>query len=164
MRKYEMILVNMLAIMLIGFFMGCTGTLFKNFGSFEPSTTASGNFEKFVINKDYNYFLSGSDVYPIAIFGLKKDYIIDGDKDLWKKIDMKQEVMSELVSNIQWRLVMCCRQTPIGFDILDNHGYKIGEWYSMQGLIIAIRTKEGNVVIYPPSDTDAVKKYQERSG
>jgi hypothetical protein len=141
--------------------MGCTGTLFKNMGSFEPSTIATDNFEKFVINNDYNYFLSGSDVYPVAIFGLKKDYIIDRGEDLWKKIDLKQEVISELVSNMQIRLIVCCGERPYGFDILDNHGHKIGEWYSMLGLIIGIQTKaEGKVVIYPPSDTDAVKKYE----
>jgi hypothetical protein len=163
MHKQEMILANMLAIMVISFFMGCTGTLFKNMGSFEPSTTATDNFEKFVINSDYNYFLSGSDVYPVAIFGLKKDYIIDSDEDLWKKIDPKQEVISELVSNMQRRLRECCVQSARGFAILDNHGYKIGEWYSMLGLIIGIQTKEeGKVVIYPPLDTDDVKRYQGR--
>ncbi|KAF0154661.1 MAG: hypothetical protein FD159_2492 [Syntrophaceae bacterium] len=159
MRKYEMIL----AVMFIGFFMGCTGTLLKNMGSFEPSATATGHFEKFVIHNDYNYFLSGSDVYPVAIFGLKKNYIIDSDEDLWKKIDPKQEIISELVSNMQRRLMVCCFQRPHGFDILDNHGDKIGEWYSMLGLIIGIKIKEGGkVVIYPPSDTDDVKRYQDR--
>lgn len=159
MRKYEMIL----AVILIWFFMGCTGTLLKNMGSFEPSTMATGHFEKFVIHNDYNYFLSGSDVYPVAIFGLKKNYIIGSDEDLWKKIDPKQEIISELVSNMQRRLMECCFQRPHGFDILDNHGHKIGEWYSMLGLIIGIKIKEeGKVVIYPPSDTDDVKRYQDR--
>jgi len=60
-------------------------------------------------------------------------------------------------------LMECCFQRPHGFDILDNHGHKIGEWYSMLGLIIGIKIKEeGKVVIYPPSDTDDVKKYQDR--
>ena len=158
-----MIFVNMALITLMGIFMGCTGAMFQNMGRFEPSNTATGNFEKFVINKDYNYFLSGSDVYPVAIFGLKKDYIIDSDEDLWKKIDPKQEVISELVSNIQRRLRECCIDRPRGFDILDNQGRKIGEWYSMTGLIIAIQIREGGkVVIYPPSDTNEVRKYEGR--
>jgi hypothetical protein len=75
-----------LAITLTGFFLGCTGTLLKNYGSFQTSAIATGNFEKSLINNDYNYFISGSDVYPVAIFGLKKDYVIDSDDDFWKKI------------------------------------------------------------------------------
>ena len=159
MRKYGMIM----AALFIAVFMGCTGTWLKNMGRFEPSNTATGHFEKSIIHKDYNYFLSGSDVFPVAIFGLKKNYTIDSDEDLWKKIDPKQEIISELVSNMQMRLLECCFQSPHGFDILDHHGQKIGEWYAMLGLIIGIKIKEdGKVVIYPPSDTDDVKRYQDR--
>ena len=163
MRKYEMILANVLTVVFIVFLMGCTGALLKNMGSFKPSTEATVHFEKFVVNPDYNYFLTGSDVYPVAIFGLSKKYIIDSDEDLWKKIDPKQEIISEMVANMQMRLTECCLQTPHGHDILDNNGHKIGEWYSMLGLIIGIKMKEdGKVVIFPPSDTDDVKRYQER--
>jgi len=163
MRKYKTILVCILAVTISGFIVGCTGAMFKNMGSFQPSRSATGNFEKFAVNKTYNYFISGSDVYPLAIFGLEKKYIIDSDEDLWKKIEPKEELLMELVSNMQSRLRGCCLVRPHGFDILDNHGAKIGEWYSMSGLIIAIKIKEeGKVVIYPPSDTEAVKKYQDR--
>lgn len=163
MCKCKMILGRTLAIVLMCFLMGCAGTLFKNMGRFEPSTAATGHFEKFVVNPDYNYFLSGSDVYPVAIFGLKKDYIIDSDEDLWGKIEPEQKAISELVTNMQMRLLECCMQRPHGFDILDHRGKKIGEWYSMLGLIIGIKIKEeGKVVIYPPSDTDEVKQYQGR--
>jgi len=162
MRKYKMIFACVLNIALIGLVVGCTEALLKNYGSFQSSNTATDNFEKIIVNNDYNYFLSGSDVYPVAIFGLKKDYIIDSNEDLWKKIDQKKEVMSDLVLHMQMRLRDCCRQSPVGFDILDNNGNKIGEWYSMLGLIIAIKIKEDKkVVIYPPSDTDNVKRYQD---
>lgn len=144
--------------------MGCTGALLKNAGSLKPSATATVHFERFSINDDYNYFLTGSDVYPVAIFGLKKSYEIDGDKDLWKEIEPKQEIISGLVSNIQMRLLDCCLQKAHGFDILDDHGQKIGEWYSMLGLVSGVIIKEnGKVLIYPPLDTDDVKKYQERT-
>jgi hypothetical protein len=159
-----MLIGIMLILGLAGLFFGCTGTLLKNTGSIKPSATATIHFEKFVINDDYSYFLTGSDVYPVAIFGLKKSYAIDSDKDLWKKIEPKQEIISGLVSNMQMRLLDCCLQKAHGFDILDNHGQKIGEWYSMMGLISGITIKEnGKVVIYPPLDTDDVKKYQGRT-
>lgn len=163
MHKDQIVLFRIMIFALIGCLAGCSAML-KNMGSFEPSTTATGNFEKFVVHNDYNYFLSGSDVYPVAIFGLKKDYIIDSDDNLWKKIDQPQDSIAELVSNMQMRLAECCQQSAHGFDMLDNQGYKIGEWYSMLGLIIGIKMKEEKkVVIYPPLDTDDVKRYQGRS-
>ena len=100
----------------------------------------------------------------MAIFGLKKSYEIDGDRDLWKEIEPKEEIISGLVSNMQMRLLDCCLQKAHGFDILDDHGQKIGEWYSMLGLVSGVIIKEnGKVVIYPPLDTDDVKRYQGRT-
>lgn len=162
MNVREMVLAKMLVVILIVLFTGCAGSFLKNMGSFEMSVTATDNFNNFMVNSDYNYFLSGSDVYPVAIFGLKKTYTLN-DENLWKKIDPNQEVIAQLVSNMQRRLLECCIQNAYGFDILDDHGHKIGEWYSMLGLIIAVQLKEeGKVVIYPPVDTDAVKRYQDR--
>jgi len=80
-----------------------------------------------------------------------------------EKIDPKQEVISELVSNMQMRALTSALQGMHGFDILDNHGRKIGEWYSLINLIMGIKmTGDGKVVIYPPADTDDVKRYQQR--
>jgi hypothetical protein len=164
MRKSGMISAALLAAVFVGLFTGCSGKLLKDMGSFKPSIEATENFKKFVVRSDYNYFISGSDVYPVAIFGLQKDVVIDSDEDLWKKIEPKTEIMADLVTNMQRRLNECCLQSPHGLDILDNQGRKIGEWYSMLGLIIGIKIKEGGkVVIYPPSDTDEVKKYQDRT-
>ena len=164
MRKSGMISAALLAAVFVGLFTGCSGKLLKDMGSFKPSIEATENFKKFIVRSDYNYFISGSDVYPVAIFGLQKDVVIDSDEDLWKKIEPKTEIMADLVTNMQRRLNECCLQSPHGLDIRDNQGRKIGEWYSMLGLIIGIKIKEGGkVVIYPPSDTDEVKKYQDRT-
>ena len=164
MRKSGMISAALLAAVFVGLFTGCSGKLLKDMGSFKPSIEATENFKKFIVRSDYNYFISGSDVYPVAIFGLQKDVVIDSDEDLWKKIEPKTEIMADLVTNMQRRLNECCLQSPHGLDILDNQGRKIGEWYYMLGLIIGIKIKEGGkVVIYPPSDTDEVKKYQDRT-
>ena len=164
MTPYKLFAIVLMIITLVGQ-AGCVGTIQKNMGRFEPSTTATRNFESFTVNKDYQYFLTGADVYPVAVFGLHKDYIIDGDEELWKKIEPKEEVITELVTNIQDRMLQCCLDRPHGFDILDNHGKKIGEWYSMLNIIIGIRMKEDHkVIIYPPSDTIDLKRYQGRTG
>jgi hypothetical protein len=165
MCKSARIIVRLLiAFMLTGFIMGCMGAHFKNLGSLEPSNSAKSHFEEFVFNSEYNYYVYGSDTYPLLFFGLGKNYVLDADEDLWKKIEPKQELMSELVGNMQRQMLLNCYQTPHGFDILDHQGKKIGEWYSMIGLNVRIQTKEdGKVVIFPPSDTDDVKKYQGRT-
>lgn len=163
MCKYKMFLIGILSVFFICYVAGCAGMHLKDMGRFEPSMTATANFEELVIHDDYNYFISGSDVYPVMIFGLKKDCRMHGDDELWKKIDARRETLSELVSNMQRRLTECCSQSPHGFDILDNHGLKIGEGYAMLGLITGIEIKEdGKVAIYPPIDTDDVKRYQDR--
>ncbi len=163
-HKQKMFIRVMLLAIESLWLMGCVAALLENAGSLRPGTAATNHFERFAIDDDYNYFLTGSDVYPVAIFGLKKSYEIDGDKNLWKEIEPKQEIISGLVSNMQMRLLDCCLQKAHGFDILDDHGQKIGEWYSMLGLVSGIIMKEnGKVLIYPPLDTDDVKKYQGRT-
>ena len=56
-------------------------------------------FGKYRINPKYNYFISGSDVYPNAIIGIDKSCAVESD--LWKKIDMPLTKMHELVRNMK---------------------------------------------------------------
>ncbi len=71
----------------------CSTVMFKNWGSIKPDTDATNDFEKFQINANLNYYISGSDVYPTSILGLNKAYTLD--TDLWKKIDMTPEIFSQ---------------------------------------------------------------------
>ncbi|HOC60118.1 MAG TPA: hypothetical protein PKN70_09220 [Smithellaceae bacterium] len=162
-KRTKMMVVAGLAGM-ICCLIGCAGLMGKDAGRFEPSDAAFDHFEKFVFSSEYQYFIGGSDVYPLVLFGLNRNYRIDSDESLWKKIDPNREVLSELVSNMQRRAMECCMQSPHGFDILDGSGQKIGEAYTMLGFIMGIKMKgEGKVVIYPPIDNDEVKRYQDRS-
>jgi hypothetical protein len=164
MNKSTITLAKTLLTVALICFLGCAGAQFKNYGRLEASNVATDSFERFIISDDYNYFLTGSDVYPLTLFGLNKKYIIAEDNDLLKKIEPTRRMISELVGNMQERLMLCCRQRPQGFDILDGQGNKMGEWYSMFGLIIAIKLKDdGTIAIYPASDTDSIKKYEGRS-
>ena len=65
---------------------GCSTVMFKNWGSIRPDIDATNDFEKFQINANLNYYISGSDVYPTSILGLNKAYTLD--TDLWKQIEM----------------------------------------------------------------------------
>jgi hypothetical protein len=120
-------------------------------GELRPSREATDAFETFRIDPGKEYYLSGSDVYPNAIIGIDKSRTLK--TDLWKKRDLTAEGMKELVGN------MCSKAmeqlTLIqGFDIVDERGAKIGEWFSLPGMSIVIRTKGENRVSIstPPFD------------
>jgi hypothetical protein len=143
------------------FIAGCSTVMFKNWGSIRPDTYAINDFEKFQINTNLNYYISGSDVYPTSILGLNKAYTLD--TDLWKKIEMTPELFSELVTNMQTRLLTCCGQKQVGFVILDDKGKKIGIWYSMLMGSVGVKMKEDNkVIIYPPKD-DVYIQYEDKT-
>ncbi len=145
---------------------GCSTVMFKNWGSIRPDTNATNAFEKFQINTNLNYYISGSDVYPTSILGLNKAYTLD--TDLWKKIEMTPEIFRQTVTNMQMKLLTCCGQRQVGFVILDDKGKQIGIWCSMLAGSIGVKMKEDNkVVIYPPRDDDSYRSYEgklERSG
>jgi hypothetical protein len=145
------------------FSQGCSGLQFKNFGKIVPQKDVTDAFEHFQLDANYNYYISGSDVYPTSILGLTKDYKLD--TDVWNEVEMTPKVFTFLVANMEKRLMECCFQRQQGFAVMDNKGKKIGVWYSMLSGNIVVQMKEGNkVIIYPPSDTDDYKAYEGRLG
>jgi hypothetical protein len=121
------------------------------YGELRPSREATDAFETFRIDSGKEYYLSGSDVYPNAIIGIDKSRTLE--TDLWKKRDLTAEGMKELVGNMRSRAMehMAFLQ---GFDILDDRGAKIGEWFSLPGMSIVIQMKGENRVSIstPPID------------
>jgi hypothetical protein len=118
------------------------------YGELRPSKEVTDAFEIFRIDPGKEYYLSGSDVYPNAIIGIEKSHMLE--TDLWKKKDLTVEGMKELVGNMHSKAMehMAFLQ---GFDILDDRGAKIGEWFSLPGMSIVIRMKgEGRVSISTP--------------
>ena len=76
---------------------------------------------------------------------------------------MTPELFSELVTNMQMRLLSCCVEKQVGFMILNDKGEQIGIWYSMLAGSIAVKMKDDNkVVIYPPRD-DVYMKYEDKT-
>jgi hypothetical protein len=140
-------------------FMGCAG----KYGTIKPDGSITDSFEKFQIDPDMVYYLSGSDVFPTSILGLNKIYTLG--TDLWKHVDMTPEIMNDLVTRMRTRLMLCCRQFQKGFVIVDDQGRKIGVWYSILGENIVVEIKEENkVIVHPPRDTRAYQEYEGRLG
>ena len=121
------------------------------YGELRPSKEATEAFETFRVDPGKEYYLSGSDVYPNAIIGIDKSRTLV--TDLWKRREMTAEGMKELVGNMRSRAMehMAFLQ---GFDILDDRGAKIGEWFSLPGMsiVIWIKGRDRVSISTPPLD------------
>lgn len=126
------------------------------YGKLHPSGETATAYESFQVNPGLNYYLSGSDLYPNALMGLDKDWILVSD--LWKKRDLSLESMKELIQGMQAKALENLAILH-GFYILDHRDRKIGNWFSIPGLHVMVRiTGENRVEIStPPGDIYAMK-------
>jgi len=159
MRKSLATTLWMAGIAVLLLCMGCAGTFFKNYGGLTPDTYATKAFETYQINPNYNYYISGSVVYPNALMGLEKTCTLDSD--LWKKIEPTPQEFRELVQNMQTK-ALSFRQYQHGFAILDESGKRIGIWYSLLSVRTIVRNKEGGKVSIFTPDLDTYNRYEDR--
>ena len=131
----------------------------KGWGKITPDNRVRNNFETYVINPDMNYYLSGSDVYPFAILGLQKDYILDST--LWKSVEMTPAKMKELVADMQFKAQEISQQ-QYGFAVLDDRGGQIGIWYSLLTAATSVQMREGKKVLIHTPDPDTYSKFEEK--
>jgi hypothetical protein len=128
-------------------------TYFKNYGKFVPNADVTAVFNKAEINPDLNYYITGSDTFPRSILGLNKAYILDSN--LWKKVELKPEELTELTDRMRQNAMLCRRQGEFGFAVLDEKGKQLGIWYSIMVPGISIKMLDDRkVIIYPPSDSN----------
>jgi hypothetical protein len=55
----------------------CSGQIFRNYGRIEPNGKVTDGFERYEINPEFHYYISGSDLFPNALMGLHKGYHLD---------------------------------------------------------------------------------------
>lgn len=124
----------------------------ERYGKIRPSRDATDAYDRFRVDPNLNYYISGSDVYPNAIIGIDKAWTLESD--LWKKKDLSSQDMKELVQNMRAKSAERIL-TLHGFDIFDNHGRKIGDWFSIMGVIMTVEIRgEKRVIVHtPPIDT-----------
>ncbi len=110
-------------------------------------------FETYQISSEYDYYISGSDVYPNAIIGLDKAYTLE--TDLWKKVEMTPKKLRELVTDMKDKATTVNYGMPLyGFVMLDDKGKQIGVWYSILGAKTFLRMKDNRTVIIYTPDID----------
>ena len=121
------------------------------YGKIRPSKAATEAYERFRVNPDQRYYISGSDVYPNAIIGIDKAWTLESD--LWKSRDLDSAGLKELVSKMRskgWE----SNATLYGFTICDNRGKMIGGLYCLPGLHMPVRIRGAYRVVIdtPPFD------------
>ena len=138
---------------------GCSGSLFKNYGRIEPDGTVTNAFEKYQVNPKYNYYISGSEVYPNAIIGLDKAYALE--PDLWKPVEMTPKKLRELVQYMHDKATSVSLGMALhGFAMLDDKGKQIGVWYSILEAKTSLKMKGDRTVIIITPDIDTYLKYE----
>ncbi len=125
------------------------------YGGLRPSREATDAFESFRVDPAMAYYTSGSDDGPNAIIGI--DRMRELESDLWTRRDLNADRMRQLVVNMRSRAM---DQFLQGFDILDDRGAKVGEWYSLPGISITVWLKGTDRISIstPPADI-----YRDRS-
>jgi hypothetical protein len=134
----------------------CTGSFFRNYGRINSSRPVTEAFERHEVNPDLRYYTSGSDLYPNALMGLRREYRLDPET-LWKEVEMTPERMKEIVEHMK-TAAADLMQFQYGFDIRDNGGRPIGVWYSILEVRTVVRMNEDGTVRIDTPDLDTYKK------
>jgi hypothetical protein len=138
---------------------GCTSSLFKKYGKITPDSTAAKAFETYQINPNYNYYISGSDVYPNVIIGLDKAYKLE--PDLWKHVDMTTQKLREFVTDMRAKVSSLNFMLFLhGFALYDDKSKQIGIWYSILAATTSVKMKDNHMVIIITPDIDTYLRYE----
>ena len=127
---------------------GCTMDSGR-YGSIVLDQEAERDFETFRIDPQMNYYYSGPDLYPNALIGLKKEYVLDND--LWKILEPDPKIFKEKIRSMQ-EMARMHSTFHRGFAIKDPRGKQIGAWYSILGIkTMIVKMGQGNqVIVYTP--------------
>jgi hypothetical protein len=143
---------------------GCASMPLKNYGSIVADGSVMAAFDKFQVNPNYNYFYTGSEVYPNAVMGLDKFYTLESD--LWKNVDMTPAKLREIVMSMKDKAATVNLTTSLhGFAILDDKGKQIGVWYSILKAITnsSVRMKDSKTVLIDTPDIDTWLQFEDGS-
>lgn len=151
---------------------GCSGLgkTLPNYGKIQPNSDVTTAFENYVIKPELNYYISGVESEPNVIIGIDKHYTLVSD--LWKHRVFKPPILPQGIPEkgslryyIEGMNTKASRFTMIlqGFDIIDNHGNDIGDWYSILIAPTSVKMLGDKKISIPPPPHDIYKQY-EREG
>ena len=134
----------------------CTGNFFRNYGRIDPNEKTTDAFERYEVNPDFRYYVSGADLYPNALMGLNRGYRLDPET-LWREVEMTPERMKQIVEHMRTKAAEFF-QFQYGYEITDNGGRPIGVWYSILEARTFIRMNEDGTVRIDTPDLETYEK------
>jgi hypothetical protein len=147
-----------LCFLLLGM-ISCSG-LIRNYGLINPSAVITNEFESFRINPELNYYISGSDLHPNAILGLREDLQLD-PRTLWKRVVMTPTKMKELVGDMKTKVSEFGLSLYLyGFELITPDGRPVGVWYSIPTARTLLRMNEDNTIWIETPDIDTYEKFE----
>jgi hypothetical protein len=158
------IILYALCILILLPCVGCATMGSKNYGSIVPDGRVMEAFDRFQVDPNYDYFYSGSEVYPSAVIGLDKSYTLESD--LWKKLDMTPVKLKEIVTNMKFKSATVNFRSPLhGFAIFDDSGKQIGVWYSIIEATTksSVRMKDTKTVLIDTPDINTWLQFEDGS-
>ncbi|MBN2515764.1 MAG: hypothetical protein JXC33_06990 [Deltaproteobacteria bacterium] len=173
---FTLFLVSITALFL---FSGCAGMYVntKGYGTIRPNKAVTQAFESYAVKPDHVYYVSGSESHPTAIIAIDKRYTLE--TDLWKrrvvdpdKASYPKDAPYPLGIKFTLRYYVDGMQhmahseqyfSLTGFDILDDKGNDIGDWYSLLNAKTVIRMLGENRVSATPPPIDLYERF-ERDG
>jgi hypothetical protein len=113
-------------------------------------------FESHRVDPELRFYISGSNIYPNALLGLRRDLRLD-PRTLWKEVAMDPATLKEIVGNMKAKAFEY-GQFPYGFAIRDNKGEQIGVWYSILTARTFVRMQEEGTVRIDTPNLDTYEK------
>lgn len=145
-EKTVLFVVIALFIGFIVFFVSRSG---ENYGMLKPSTAATAHYQSSLLLPDHDYWFSGPESYPVAVIGVDRRFRFD-TAGRWVRVS-GEDALKRLVAGMQSRALQMNRNLG-GFEMVDQRGERIGDWYSAPGIQAVIkRTGIDSVEIFPPS-------------
>ncbi|MBW2672553.1 MAG: hypothetical protein JRD89_03940 [Deltaproteobacteria bacterium] len=153
MRTRSKLSLHIICVLVLLVSAGCAGLHARDYGRIIPDGDVTEAFGTYQTDPDLTYYISGSDVYPNAIMGLNRAYILDST--LWKKLKMTPQVLRELVTNMQMKATI-----QHGFVLVDPEGNRIGVWYSILSATTSLWMKNDHTVVIVTPDLDTYEKIE----
>jgi hypothetical protein len=146
-EKTVIIVVVALFIGFIVFFISRSG---ENYGMLKPSADVTAAFESHRQAPDLDYWFSGPESNPVTLIGVEKRFRFDSAEH-WMRVEPGEESLKRLIAGMQSKTLQMSRNLR-GFEMVDQRGERIGEWYSAVGVHAVIkRTGIDSVEVWPPS-------------
>lgn len=170
---FTLFLVSIAALFL---FSGCAGMHIKTeaYGTIKPNKAVTQAFESYTVKPDHIYYVSGSESHPTAIIAIDKRYTLVST--LWKKriVDPGKALYPEdapyplgikftlryYVEGMHQMAHSEAYYSMTGFDILDDKGNDIGDWYSLLHARTVVRMLGENSVSVTPPGIDLYDRFE----